>query len=82
MVTSENLAEFNAKRMGLADLSPSEAVEKTEPQEVDQGQSEPTEAENDATATEDRKQNPKLERRFSEITKQREAAREEARKER
>jgi hypothetical protein len=46
----------------------------TEPQEVDQGQSEPTEAEK-ATATEDRKQNPKLERRFSEITKQREAAR-------
>jgi hypothetical protein len=82
VVTSENLAEFNAKRMGLADSLPSEAVEKTEPQEVDQGQSEPTEAENDATATEDRKQNPKLERRFSEITKQREAAREEARRER
>jgi small-conductance mechanosensitive channel len=82
VVTSENLAEFNAKRMGLADSTPSEAVEKTEPQEVDQGQSEPTEAENDATATEDRKQNPKLERRFSEITKQREAAREEARRER
>jgi hypothetical protein len=62
---------------------PSEAVaEPTEPQEVDQGQSEPTEVENEATATEDRKQNPKLERRFSEITKQREAAREEARKER
>ena len=82
VVTSENLAEFNAKRMGLADPSPNEAVEATEPQEVDQGQSEPTEVENEATATEDRKQNPKLERRFSEITKQREAAREEARKER
>ena len=83
VVTSENLAEFNAKRMGLADPMPSEAVaEPTEPQEVDQGQSEPTEVENEATATEDRKQNPKLERRFSEITKQREAAREEARKER
>ncbi len=82
VVTSENLAEFNAKRMGLADPAPSEAVETTEPQEVDQGQSEPTEVENEATATEDRKQNPKLERRFSEITKQREAAREEARKER
>lgn len=82
VVTSENLAEFNAKRMGLADLTPSEAVEATEPQTVDQGQSEPTEAENEATATEDRKQNPKLERRFSEITKQREAAREEARRER
>jgi hypothetical protein len=82
VVTSENLAEFNAKRMGLADPAPSEAVEPTEPQEVDQGQSEPTEVENEATATEDRKQNPKLERRFSEITKQREAAREEARRER
>ena len=82
VVTSENLAEFNAKRMGLADPAPSEAVETTEPQEVDQGQSEPTEVENEATATEDRKQNPKLERRFSEITKQREAAREEARRER
>jgi len=82
VVTSENLAEFNAKRMGLADPTPSEAVEQTEPQEVDQGQSEPTEVENEATATEDRKQNPKLERRFSEITKQREAAREEARRER
>ncbi len=82
VVTSENLAEFNAKRMGLADPTPSEAVETTEPQEVDQGQSEPVEAENEATATEDRKQNPKLERRFSEITKQREAAREEARRER
>ena len=82
VVTSENLAEFNAKRMGLADPSPSEAVVKTEPQEVDEGQSEPTEVENEATATEDRKQNPKLERRFSEITKQRESAREEARRER
>jgi hypothetical protein len=82
VVTSENLAEFNAKRMGLADPTPSEAVETTEPQEVDLGQSEPTEVENEATATEDRKQNPKLERRFSEITKQREAAREEARRER
>jgi hypothetical protein len=82
VVTSENLAEFNAKRMGLADPSPSEAVVKTEPQEVDEGQSEPAEVENEATATEDRKQNPKLERRFSEITKQRESAREEARRER
>jgi len=82
VVTSENLAEFNAKRMGLADPTPSEAVEPTEPQEVDQGQSEPTEAENEATATEDRKQNPKLERRFSEITKQREDARQEAQRER
>ena len=85
VVTSENLAEFNAKRMGLADPIPREAVVETTPAEP-QGnigdQSEPTEAQSEATATEDRKQNPKLERRFSEITKQREEARKEAQRER
>ena len=72
VVTSENLAEFNAKRMGLAEPPASEAVQ-AEPQQ-DEVQSEP-EVENEATATEDRKQNPKLEKRFSKITEQREAAR-------
>ena len=71
VLTNENMAEFAAKKLGLA--APSEAV-KTEPQ----AQSEPADSENEATAVEDRKQNPKLEKRFSEITKQREAAREEA----
>lgn len=82
VVTSENLAEFNAKRMGLAE--PLEVVEavKTEPTPVEESRSEPTEASDDATATEDRKQNPKLERRFSEITKQRETARADAQRER
>ena len=82
VVTSENLAEFNAKRMGLAE--PLEVVEavKTEPTPVEENRSEPAEASDDATATEDRKQNPKLERRFSEITKQRETARAEAQRER
>lgn len=82
VVTSENLAEFNAKRMGLAE--PLEVVEavKTEPTPVEESRSEPAEASDDATATEDRKQNPKLERRFSEITKQRETARAEALRER
>jgi len=82
VVTSENLAEFNAKRMGLAE--PAEVVEavKTEPTPDVESRSEPTEASDDATATEDRKQNPKLERRFSEITKQRETARAEAQRER
>lgn len=82
VVTSENLAEFNAKRMGLADSTPSEAAPSAEPPEVDNGQSEPVEASEEATATEDRKRNPKLEIRFEKITKQREEAREEARKER
>lgn len=82
VVTSENLAEFNAKRMGLADSTPSEAAPSAEPPQVDNGQSEPVEASEEATTTEDRKRNPKLEIRFEKITKQREEAREEARKER
>jgi hypothetical protein len=82
VVTSENLAEFTAKRMGLADSTPSEAAPVAEPPQVDNGQSEPVEASEEATTTEDRKRNPKLEIRFEKITKQREEAREEARKER
>ena len=74
VLTNENMAEFAAKKLGLA--AP-EAV-KTEPQ----AQSEPADSENEATTVEDRKQNPKLEKRFSEITKQREAARAEAQTER
>lgn len=83
VVTSENLAEFNAKKMGLADRAPDEAVvEKTptEPTET-QSQSEPL-GEDEATATEERKRNPKLELRFEKITKQREEARQEAKRER
>ena len=83
VVTSENLAEFNAKKMGLADRAPVEAVvEKTptEPTET-QSQSEPL-GEDEATATEERKRNPKLELRFEKITKQREEARQEAKRER
>jgi hypothetical protein len=82
VVTSENLAEFNAKKMGLADRAPVEAVVEnapTEPTETS-NQSEPK-AESEATATEEKK-NPKLEKRFSDITKQREEARAEAKRER
>ena len=82
-VTTENLAEFNTKNIGIADKAPVEAVvEKTptEPTET-QSQSEPLD-ENEATATEERKRNPKLELRFEKITKQREEARQEAKRER
>jgi len=82
VVTSENLAEFNAKKMGLADRAPAEAVVEnasTEPTETS-NQSEPK-AESEATATEEKK-NSKLEKRFSDITKQREEARAEAKRER
>ncbi len=83
VLTSENAAEFYANRLGLAESpTPAEAVEEpTEPtEEVEQ--SEPEEAEAEAKQEGERKQNPKLERRFSEITKQREEARKEAQRER
>ena len=83
VLTSENAAEFYANRLGLAESpAPAEAVEEpTEPTEVVE-QSEPEEAEAEAKQEGERKQNPKLERRFSEITKQREEARKEAQRER
>lgn len=88
IVTSENLAEFTAQKLGLVDSEPAapEAAHdnvSAEPEADDQ--SEQDRDGNDATTADDqkeRKPNPKLERRFSEITKQREAAREEARLER
>ena len=78
LVTSENLADFQAKKLGLAQETPTEAAN-AEPV-VEQGGSEP-DAENEA-ATGEKKQNPKLEKRFSELTKQREAARQDAERER
>ena len=91
VVTSENLAEFTAQKLGLVDAEPAPAAASddansaaAEPDAQDD-QSEQDGEGKDATATEEqkeRKPNPKLERRFSEITKQREAAREEARRER
>ena len=81
VLTSENAAEFYANRLGLAESpAPSEA-EQSEPESAVE-QSEPEEAEAEAKQEGERKQNPKLERRFSEITKQREEARKEAQQER
>jgi len=80
VLTSENAAEFYANRLGLAESSFETVAEQSEPvEEVDQ--SEP-EAEAEAKPEGERKQNPKLERRFCEITKQREEARKEAQQER
>lgn len=80
VLTSENAADFYAQKLGLAVETPTEAV--TEPVVEEEVQSEPEQAEKEATGTEERKPNPKLEKRFSDITKQREAARDEARRER
>lgn len=81
VVSSENASEFYANKLGLAAETPSEAVETTEPEAQETEGSEP-EAEKETQATEERKANPKLEKRFSELTKQREDARKEAQRER
>jgi hypothetical protein len=78
VLTSDNSAEFYAQRLGLADQPEVEAVQ-TEPTEVVEERSEP---EIEEKQEEKPKANPKLERRFSEITKQREEARKEAQAER
>ena len=77
VVTSENLADFNANKLGLASESSPTAAEVDEnPSEpvAEKGQSEPKLAEDEATGTEEKKQNPKLEKRFSELTKARKEA--------
>jgi hypothetical protein len=77
IVTSENLAEFHADKLGLAsNESPTAATVEETPVEpaADKGQSEPGLAEDEATGTEEKKQNPKLEKRFSELTRQRKEA--------
>jgi hypothetical protein len=76
VVTSENIAEFTAQKLGLADRADTEA-DNSEPDQASE-QSEPKSEDEAKTG----KQNPKLEKRFSEITKQREQAREEAKRER
>jgi hypothetical protein len=78
VLTSENSQEFYANRLGLADQPDVEAVQ-TEPTKVEE-RSEPEIEKNEQE--EKPKGNPKLERRFSEITKQREEARKEAQQER
>lgn len=88
IVTSENLAEFTAQKLGLVDSEPAAPVAARDNANAEpdaDNQSEQDREGDDATTADDqkeRKPNPKLERRFSEITKQREAAREEARLER
>jgi hypothetical protein len=81
VLTSDNAAEFYANRLGLAESPAPAEAEQSEPTETVE-QSEPEEAEAEAKQEGERKHNPKLERRFSEITKQREEARKEAQQER
>jgi len=82
VLTSENAAEFYANRLGLAESPAAPVAEESSEPEAAVEQSKPEEAEAEAKQEGERKQNPKLERRFSEITKQREEARKEAQQER
>ena len=75
VLTSENSGDFYANKLGLADETPTEAIVPVETQT-----SEP-EAKEEPKTTEEQKPN-KLEKRFSDITKQREQARQEAERER
>jgi len=80
VLTSENSAEFYANKLNLADRDDDVAVENTPEPSEESNQSE-SNAEQ-SKPTEERKQNPKLEKRFSELTKQREQAKAEAQAER
>ena len=85
VVTSENLVEWNVNKLGLAtEAAPTAAeVEETPSEPVAEvSQSEPLETEQETTETEERKPNPKLEKRFSELTKARKVAEEQAASER
>ena len=87
VVTSENVVEWNVNKLGLATepaQTAAETVEETPVSEpvAEEGQSEPAETEQETTETEERKPNPKLEKRFSELTKARKAAEEQAAQER
>ena len=73
VLTSDNSAEFYANKLGLAEDSPTEAVE-TEPV-VEAEQSEPV-VENEEKVAEEPK--PKVKMRFDEVTKQRDLAKQEA----
>ena len=81
VVTSENLAEFTARKLGLVDKQPAEAAAAPESDNTDEATEPDAEGDqsghdgegNEATVEDDqkeRKPNPKIERRFSEITKQ------------
>ena len=87
VVTSENVVEWNVNKLGLATepaKTAAETVEETPVSEpvAEEGQSEPAVTEQETTETEERKPNPKLEKRFSELTKARKAAEEQAAQER
>lgn len=87
VVTSENLAEFNANKLGLAtEPSPTAAdpvddKSGSEPAAME-GKSEPGLADDEATGTDENKRIPKIERRFDKLTKAKAEAEAQAAEER
>jgi len=83
VLTSENAADFYFSKMGIAPKSePVAEVEATPSEPVEENSESVSEEEKEAKPTEKRKPNPKLEKRFTDITRQREEARKEAQTER
>lgn len=85
VLTSENSEAFYANRLGLADEAPVEAetVEETpESEPIEEAEEQSGQESEETKVTEEKKPNPKLEKRFSELTRQREDARKEAQRER
>jgi hypothetical protein len=82
VLTSENSAEFYANKLGLA--AETEAVVEETPAEpvVEETEQSESVAQNEEKVTEERKPNPKMDKRFSDITKQRDQLRKEAEEER
>lgn len=79
IVTSENLAEFNAAR--LAKIQPATEAPKVE-EAKPEGSEPEAKKEPESEKPVEKKPNPKLEKRFSELTAKRDAAQEEAKRER
>jgi len=83
VLTSENSEAFYAQKLGLAEQAPVEAVvEETPTEPTAEAEEQSGQEAEEIKATEEKKPNPKLEKRFSELTKQREEARKEAQRER
>ena len=87
VVTSENLADFNANKLGLAtEPSPTAAdtvdTKSSSEPAAKEGQSEPGLAKDEATETDENKRIPKIERRFDKLTKQKSEAEAQAAEER
>lgn len=87
VVTSENLADFNANKLGLATEPSPTAADSVDDKSgsepaATEGKSEPGLAKDEATETDENKRIPKIERRFDKLTKAKAEAEAQAAEER